>query len=109
VNQVLRIREVARGSQEFAAHTATVRQFAASKGVDLPPDAPYKTLGEWRVFLGGDTGQLTDPDGNSHTVSLAAWAEADPDATLLAISFVKYNPELYGPGKANPLPPDASG
>ena len=90
----MKIREVPSGSDEFVVKTEAVKAFAKAKGVDLPANAPYKTLREWREFLGGDTAQLSDPDGHKHTVSLVQWAGADPDSTMLAISFVR----AAGPG-----------
>jgi hypothetical protein len=45
------------------------------------------TLREMRDQLGGDVGQVLDMYDCSHDVSLARWADADPDRTLIVTSF----------------------
>lgn len=37
--------------------------------------------------LGGLRGQVEDPWGNSHEISLEPWADADPEETVLAVTF----------------------
>jgi hypothetical protein len=57
---------------------------ADSTGTERPIGATLRAL---RIALGGDDGVVTDPDGNTHAVSLGEWAHCDPDATWLYVSF----------------------
>ncbi|MDQ2827631.1 MAG: hypothetical protein M3Y74_01060 [Chloroflexota bacterium] len=49
-------------------------------------------LGELRERLGGDVGELTDPVvGKTHRISLHQWADADPQKTMISVSFKRPN------------------
>ena len=58
---------------------------ADSAGRERPIGATLRAL---RIALGGDDGVVTDPDGNTHAVSLGEWADRDPDATWLHVIFL---------------------
>jgi hypothetical protein len=57
---------------------------ADATGTKRPIGATLRAL---RLALGGDAGVVTDPDGNTHAVSLGEWAHRDPDATWLYVTF----------------------
>ncbi|MDP8909536.1 MAG: hypothetical protein M3N47_10580 [Chloroflexota bacterium] len=46
---------------------------------------PLRSL---RERFGGDEGEMTDPWGCTYRVSLAQWADADPDETCIDIAFI---------------------
>ncbi len=46
---------------------------------------PLRSL---RERFGGEEGEMTDPWGCTHRVSLARWADADPDETCIDIAFI---------------------
>lgn len=52
---------------------------------------PFRTLAEWRNFLGGDEGVLEDPWGEKYRVSLRAYAGRAAD-TLLLVGLREYLP-----------------
>lgn len=59
---------------------------------DLPSDA-YRTLGSLRQFIEANGGKLRDPNtGNWVIASLDKWANADPNATLLLVTF-RFTPD----------------
>jgi hypothetical protein len=45
-----------------------------------------------------------DPDGVEHRFTFDMWKNRDPDETYLAISFIHYNPQIYGSGRIHPSP-----
>jgi hypothetical protein len=69
--------------------------FVWRKGEEPPgpglPDSPSSTramtLREFRKRLGGDTGHLPDPRGESHFVSIEQWANDNPDETYVKPVF----------------------
>ncbi|HSP74152.1 MAG TPA: hypothetical protein VLN26_17405 [Gaiellaceae bacterium] len=103
---VLRIAVAERDSPAYLAETARVAGLAREVGIEAAPGAPFRSLRDWRETLGGSRGSLVDPVGRPHRLTLERWADADPDRTMICVSFVEYNPRFYGPGRANPLPPD---
>jgi hypothetical protein len=50
------------------------------------------TLAHFRKKFGGNEGFLTDPRGDKHHVSLASWADDDPETTYVLPSFT-FTPE----------------
>jgi hypothetical protein len=54
------------------------------EGTELPA---AQSLNRWIERLGGYDGELTDPSGRRHTVSLQQWREADPETTWLQVTF----------------------
>jgi hypothetical protein len=42
-------------------------------------------LSDWLIRLDGYVGELTDPEGHPHPISLAEWADADPETTWLQV------------------------
>ena len=59
------------------------------------PTSP-RTLADWIEQFGGLEGEVTDPHGNTHAVSLQQWRNRDPDATYVGIAFKYRDPEKVG-------------
>jgi len=57
----------------------------------VDPDGKRRTYGVplrmIRAQIGGDEGTVTDPNGANHHLSLAPWANADPDRTYISLAF----------------------
>ncbi len=53
------------------------------------------SLRELRERFGGDEGDVWDPWGNCHHVSLQPWLKADPDSAILEIGFVSGDDGSY--------------
>ncbi len=57
----------------------------------VDPDGSRRTYGvplrTIRAQIGGDEGTVTDPNGATHHLSLARWADADPDRTYISLAF----------------------
>jgi hypothetical protein len=103
---VLRLVVAELGSPAYLAETSRIASLAREAGIEAAPGAPFRSLREWRETLGVAGGSVRDPGGRPHALSLARWTDADPERTMIAVSFVEYNPRYFGPGRANPLPAD---
>jgi hypothetical protein len=44
-------------------------------------------LSDWISRLGGYVGELTDPTGDRHSISLEPWSDEDPEQTWVQVTF----------------------
>ena len=80
---------------EYHLEIVEASQDTAEFFVGETPIEPGVSLRQLRHALGGDEGFMTHPvTGEPVPVSLAPWADADPDTTIIRIGFTNRR----GPG-----------
>lgn len=101
----VQIIEMQSGSLDEQTLNAELDAAAVAQGIS-DEIRTAKPLREWRELLSpvGDVAEMTGPDGRNYRFTLAPWRDSDPDATLLRIGIVQYNPAIYGPAGPPPAP-----
>ena len=71
----------------YQAGDPTARIVAHKPSGDVMVPDPGYSLAELRAMIGGNEGELTDPFGNKHRVSLKKYVNSDPVKTRFRVNY----------------------